>query len=349
MRLEQLLVIHAPLSAAPSPQVRDAYERLDAAMVPGAFYLGTCQRKVWVTSSALFEGATAGFESTVEILEGVDGYRFLLRVATGLESQVKGETDIFGQLKEAWKVYAASANAMDAGLSAELSPELSPHLSPWFQRLFEDTKEIRSQHLRNAGSDSYGSLVRKLLRKYAGAGPEEPILLIGAGQIAQSVAPWLVPQEVWIWNRSREAAEALKAQLLVKSGGRARVRVLTTSEEELEGWKRAAHAVVCIPADELGDAHRLASWSAGSAESPHPRALIHLGGVRSQVADWTKLDHFFALDDLFALQREQNDVRSDLFVRAERACDEKARLRSLAGSAAGSLSLPHGWEDLALF
>ncbi len=335
MRLEQLRVIHYPLSAASNPEV---YARLGADSVPGAFFLGTCQRKVWVLDGA----SPVAFDETVEILDGSDAYRFLLRVATGLESQVKGETDIFGQLKEAWKSYAASA-------SASLSAELSPHLSPWFQRLFEDTKEIRSQHLRNAGSDSYGSLVRKLLRKYAGAGPEEPILLIGAGQIAQSIAPWLVPQEVWIWNRSSEAAEALKAELLVKSGGRARVRVLASTEEELEGWKRAAHAVVCIPADELGDAHRLESWSAGSAESQHPRALIHLGGVRSQVSDWTKLDHFFALDDLFALQREQNDARNDLFVRAERACDEKARLRSLAGSTAGSVSLPHGWEDLALF
>jgi hypothetical protein len=51
------------------------------------------------------------------------------------------------------------------------------------------------------------------------------------------------------------------------------------------------------------------------------------------------------LDDLFALEKSQGAVRSTQIIQAARACEEKAKLRSLGSS----ITIPHGWEDLALF
>lgn len=323
----------------------DSYTSASAQTVPGSFYLATCQRKIWV--SKIGTASLASVHSAAELLAGVDAYRFLLRVATGLESQVKGETDIFGQVKEAWKNFVGVAETAEMGGMLQTARDLSS----WMQRLFEDTKDIRKQYLQNVGGDSYGSLTRKLLKKFADEKGEigRPVLLIGAGQIAQSVAPWL-GSEIWISNRSRAAAEALRSELIAKTD--ASVRILETEEEVAMAWGQAAHAVICIPPSEPEDSQRIALWNAGSASSKKPRALIHLGGVREQLSVWNRKpqsDTLFTLDDLFALQREQNEARQELFKRAERACEEKAQLRSLSALAGASASLPHGWEDLAIF
>jgi hypothetical protein len=70
-----------------------------------------------------------------------------------------------------------------------------------------------------------------------------------------------------------------------------------------------------------------------------------LGTLRSEAQDWAKCPNFYALDDLFEIQRQAEGVRGDRFTRALRACDERARLRAMGGS----ISIAHGWEDLAAF
>jgi len=54
-------------------------------------------------------------------------------------------------------------------------------------------------------SASYGSQVRRLLGDDAAAGPT---LLIGAGQLAQAIAPWLTGSELWLSNRLRPGTRA---------------------------------------------------------------------------------------------------------------------------------------------
>ena len=71
--------------------------------------------------------------------------------------------------------------------------------------------------------------------------------------------------------------------------------------------------------------------------------------MRRACGEWNQVPGFRALDEVFALQQSQNEARAELLGRALRACSERARLRSLAGSSAGSATLPHGWEDLAVF
>ncbi len=55
------------------------------------------------------------------------------------------------------------------------------------QRLLQDTKEIRSEYVVGLGSATYGSLVRRLL----GGPGSGPTLLLGAGQLAETVLPYL--------------------------------------------------------------------------------------------------------------------------------------------------------------
>lgn len=333
MRQEQLRVIH--LRKGPSTDLR--LGACVSELLPNAFFLDSCQRWLWVCSRADLaraeqDGALAQYPG-IALHEGVDAYAFLLRVATGLESQVVGETDIFGQLKEAWRRHPSS-----------------PELDALMQRLFEDTKDIRSRYLQNLGGASYGSLVRMLLR-----GSQGPTLVVGAGQIAQSVAPYLMSgegSELWLSNRNPENLATLYADLIsrrqVQTLGHAasgEIRIIGASaREEREAWRNAANVVVCVPFDALKDAERVALREARAAAGETGR-VVHLAGLREQAGAWNRLAEFHSLDDLFTLQKSQGDARTGLIVKAIRACDEKAKLRSLGAS----ITIPHGWEDLAIF
>jgi hypothetical protein len=314
MRIETLRVVHL----AKGPQAGQGVGARLQHELSHLFHLDSCQRLLWVCGEEEFDRLSLPSVSEIDVFEGVDAYRFLLRVSTGLESQIVGETDIFGQLKEAWR-----------------KMEDDTELGALMQRVFEDTKDIRSRYLQNLGGASYGSLVRMMLKQSPG-----PTLVVGAGQLAQAVAPYLLDQELWIFNRSAAKLADLHAELVARVEGSLapRIRVIS-EEEEAMAWRKAASVVVCIPMDAARDSER-AAWRLG-CEGP----VIHLGGSREEAGVWNRLPTFEALDDLFALQKSQGDVRMTQVAQAARACDEKAKLRALGSS----VTLPHGWEDLAVF
>src|ERR1700687_3019838 len=99
----------------------------------------------------------------LESSQGADAYAFLLRFAAGLESKLVAETEIFGQIKQAWREFS------------ERDSPLARQLSPWVQLLFQDAKAVRAQYLANLGSASYGSPTRRVLGA-AGTGWSTPPL-----------------------------------------------------------------------------------------------------------------------------------------------------------------------------
>lgn len=280
--------------------------------------LETCQR--WLRVICDRPGTSRpGIRSLppgVDQFLGLDAYAFLLRVATGLASELAGETNILGQVKEAW----------------------SEHLNreTWLQCLLEDAKDIRSRFLSGVGTPSYGRLVRQALSK-SSVGSSSPILLLGAGDLAQSVAPWLRHQPLLLWNRSPERASQLALHLLERPG--ASVTVLT-EREMLEALTSTAAIVACIPFDGAQDEQRCGRITKVAG----PR-VIHLGGPRLKAGPWRTLQDLICLDDLFARQNTEGQERRRRIQQAIHACEERARLRSLGKS----LSIAHGWEDLALF
>jgi glutamyl-tRNA reductase len=330
--MNQLVVIHRSKKTS-KPLTPAALELLEP-FRSAAFRMETCQRELWVFRAPNSDDSVSQMRSVgVTAFSGAQAYRFLLSFSCGLESEVKGETDVFGQLKQAWSE------------ALSLQESKVEHLIPWMNRIFEDTKEVRSRFLQNVGGASYGSLVRKLLRLEEDSEQNQgPILLVGAGQLAESVAPWLADRELVIWNRSAPRAEALVQGM--RTGPRSHVKVVSGFENEECLWKEARHVVLCIPRDELRDSERL-SWLSQSPQKGS-RSVVHLGVLESELpADsaWAGVSNVYLLDDLFALQKKSDEFRTAQFVRAEKACDEKAALRAMGGS----LSVPHGWEDLALF
>jgi glutamyl-tRNA reductase len=322
MALADLIVLNRR-SAAGAP----------TALLPDACVLGTCLREVRIAMLPVDQqpSPAAADADGYERHAGAEAYRFLLQLACGLESEIAGETEILGQIKQAWRDCESSG-----------SP-LAVRLRPWMQRLLQDTKEIRSEYVVGLGSATYGSLVRRLL----GGDLPGPTLLLGAGQLAETVLPFLDSGEVLVWNRSpQRAREMLARQRVPQTQGR--VHLLdSTAEAEGNAWRRAHDVILCIPADAEQDAERMRWWR---HHAPADGRVLHLGIDSAAGTAWANLPNLFTLRDLFNLRDNQALQREAQLARARRACRNKAQLARLDdadGSRVGSSN--HGWEDLAVF
>lgn len=321
MMLRELQVLHADQAVAQLPEAL-----VHAAADGRAFVIHTCQRLVVVSCGRESRDALRPLlEAATEVHEGPRAYAFLLRLACGLESRLPGETEVLGQLKQCWVAFEASR------------PLLAQQLRPFMQSLFRDVKDVRSRFLSGLGSASYGSLVRRLLDAPGAPGP---VLLIGAGQLAESVAPWLRGSELWLANRSEQRAQQLAGRLRQRNPDRP-VRVIESgAEAELAAWRTARDVVVCVPGDAALDVARTQAWRAPRAQRGQ---LIHLGIDDSgDASDWAGAPAMLNLSALYALMQQHDELRRAQLARAERACTERSLLRALGHSD----SEPHGWEDL---
>lgn len=325
MRLDRLQVLH--FEAATLPLGADGQAR--AREAGAAWVIATCQRTVLVgVGDDLRKRVAARLPLAFRAQghAGDEAYAFLLRFACGLESRLIGETEIFGQVKESWREFSAT----DTDLSRELAPLV--------QQLFQDTKEIRAHQLSGLGSASYGSQVRRLLGGTAGG----TTLLVGAGQLAQAVAPWIETGELLIWNRTPARAVEL-SRLVQERAPTQHVTVLEGSEEaELAAWGRASDVVLCVPEEAARDARRIAAWQQANRKAGR---IVHLGLGDGASPAWAGVAGLTSLVALFDMLRSQQDQRALQVRRARRACAEKALLRSLGTSTTQA----HGWEDLAAF
>ncbi len=207
------------------------------------------------------------------------------------------------------------------------------------RKLFEDVKHIRSRHLTGLGAATYGSLVRALL----GADAEQPTLLIGAGEMAAAILPYLSGRPLYIANRTPERAAALLSGLRRQADRGDEIQVIGSElDAELAAWRTVTNVVVCVPPNRERDVARVRAWKERDSKSGH---LLHLGKLTPGDSSWAQLDRFATLVDLFALQSANSERRRVQLLHARNACRERAQLRGLGGGA----GVAHGWEDLSLF
>jgi len=127
----------------------------------------------------------------------------LFKVASGLDSMVIGETEIFGQLKKAYEL-------------AFTHQQTGALLNRAFQRAFNVAKHLRTETRIQRGSVSVMSAAVELAEKIFTALTEHEVLVIGAGETSEKTARALQSrgvQRITVTNRSPERAEALAAAL----------------------------------------------------------------------------------------------------------------------------------------
>jgi glutamyl-tRNA reductase len=133
--------------------------------------------------------------------------RHLFSVASGLDSMVLGETEITGQIK----------NAYEAALAAHLTGRV---LNAAFQRAFQVVKAIRTKTQIGRGATSVGSVAVQLAEKiFGGDFHDKTVMIIGAGKMGEACIRHLVKKgvrSIIVANRTLEHAE----QLAREFGGR---------------------------------------------------------------------------------------------------------------------------------
>ena len=135
--------------------------------------------------------------------EGEDAARHLVRVASGLDSLVLGETQILGQLKDAWQ------QAHDAG-------SLGKVLDRLFQHTFNAAKAIRTTSGISDHTVSVAYTAVVLARQIFGNLKSQTVVLVGAGEMVQLCGRYLRDHGIanlLIVNRSREKAEELAVEM----------------------------------------------------------------------------------------------------------------------------------------
>jgi len=255
-----------------------------------AFRLDTCLREITVELRSN-TGSAATIHGT-EILHGADAYRLLLEVASGLRSAIPGETNVFGQLRRAWQTFLQDA------------PPAAAALAPLMQRLFCDTKAVRSRWLEGIGGSSYGSLVRRLIA------PRRPdrVLFVGAGELMRTMLPLFGKFRLGVWNRRIVTLTAPHVERLF----------LPAHGQQAAEW--ADHVILTTPCDRYND-RRWRLW----LDNANPKTVVHLGRRHAQPIDWPTAVAAFDLDDVFSLQREQAVRRSSRLDNARAACAQFAR------------------------
>ena len=181
--------------------------------------LSTCNRvevygaTPWVNGNVhrlfeLFGPSADDFSSHLYVKEGEEAAQHLFSVAAGLDSMVIGETEITGQVK----------NAYQAAQAAKLT---GPATNRLFQTALQIAKEIRTRTNIGRGAVSVGSVAVELAERIFSAKlSEKTVMIIGAGKMGEACVRHLNKRgarSVLVSNRSFDRAQALAAEF----GGRA--------------------------------------------------------------------------------------------------------------------------------
>jgi glutamyl-tRNA reductase len=135
--------------------------------------------------------------------EKAEAARHLCKVVSGLDSMLLGETEIFGQVKQAYH-------------AAHAAKATGPVLNKLFQKVFSVGKKVRTQTAIQEGSTSIGNVAVELAEKIFGHLKDSEVMVLGAGEMSRLTAQALVSRgakSVIVANRTHDRAVELAAEM----------------------------------------------------------------------------------------------------------------------------------------
>ncbi|MEY4917447.1 MAG: Glutamyl-tRNA reductase [Verrucomicrobiota bacterium] len=229
----------------------------------------------------------------------------LFKVASGLDSMVIGETEIFGQLKAAYEL-------------ALTHQHTGARLNKAFQRAFNVAKHIRTATNIQRGSVSVMSAAVELAEKIFSNLAEHEVLVIGAGETSEKTARALQSRgvkRITVTNRSPERAATLAAEL------GARTVPFAQWPEEFE---RIDIAISSTAAPQpILDRATLEPMM--KRRKHRPLLLIDIAVPRDIDSAVSELDnvYLYNVDDLQGIAAEYLKLRQEEVVRCEKIITEK--------------------------
>jgi len=139
------------------------------------------------------------FEKNLYLFIGEEAVKHIFRVASSLDSMVVGEPQILGQIKSAYNI---AAEAQTSGLI----------LHRLLHRAFHVAKRVRTETKIGNSAVSVSFVAVELAKKIFGTLEKRSVLLIGAGEMCELAAQYLVSggiEKVLVTNRTYERAVTL--------------------------------------------------------------------------------------------------------------------------------------------
>ena len=242
------------------------------------------------------------------VREGAEAVKHLFQVAGGLDSMVVGETEITGQVKNAYQT------AQDAKLTGRV-------LNRLFQTALQIGKEIRTRTNVGRGAVSVGSVAVELAEKVFDKNlAQKTVMIIGAGKMGEACVRHLAKKgtrSVLVSNRSFERAEGLAAEF----GGRA-IRFDDCLAAMIE-----ADIVVSSTGCPQTILHRADLAQVMPSRRNRPLVLIDIAVPRDIDPDVQAVDnvYLYNIDHLEAIVRENLQSRESEVGRCDEIINERAQ------------------------
>jgi glutamyl-tRNA reductase len=246
------------------------------------------------------------FAPHLYIKEGAEAVRHLFSVASGLDSMVIGETEITGQVKQAYLA------AQEAKLTGRVTNRL-------FQTALQVAKEVRTQTGIGRGATSVGSVAVELAERIFDHDLSgKTVMIIGAGKMGEACIRHFAKKgtrSVLVSNRSYDRA----LNLATEFGGRA-VRF----EECLQAMAQA-DIVVSSTGSPQTILHRDDVASAMAGRGNRPLFLVDIAVPRDIDAEVDQLDnvYLYNVDHLEAIVRENVSHRQQELARCQAILAER--------------------------
>ncbi|MEO6932563.1 MAG: glutamyl-tRNA reductase [Chitinophagaceae bacterium] len=244
--------------AISSQQYLDLLSLAPSYGISEVFVLSTCNRTeiFGVTDDPsqlirLLCSQTAGnqdlFLKLCYVKKGMDAITHLFEVAAGIDSQILGDYEIVGQIKQAVQ-FSRSKNSLGCYLDRLVSAVL------------QSSKVIKNQTVLSGGTVSVSFAAVQCIKKFCPKAAGKKILLIGTGKIGRNTCKNLIDyigtRNITLINRTEEKAALLASDLGLKYApferiheeiGLADIIVVATNAENY----------TITPGDLVGDAHKL--------------------------------------------------------------------------------------------
>jgi glutamyl-tRNA reductase len=230
--------------------------------------------------------------------------RHLFRVAAGLDSQLLGEAEILGQVREAYRV------ALEHGATG-------PVLNRMFQAALEVGKRVRTETEISTRPMSVAFAGVKLAESIFGKLRGHKALILGAGTMGEQVVEHIRGRgisRILVANRTRGHGEELASRV----GG------------EVVDWEGLSHALELpdIVVSSVGGSDRVLTRAmverAMGARANRALFIIDLGVPRNVEAEVGKLYnvYLYNIDNLAEIVEQNKKARESEIPRAEAIIDE---------------------------
>ena len=230
-------------------------------------------------------------------LDNHDALVHMSKVASGIDSQVLGEQEIFGQFKSAFK------KAKDIGIVGRNLAFLS-------DKVIEISKKARTETNIGLNSLSVSGLALKLVKNIFENPNEQNVLVVGAGSLAQSVIDNLYKKGI---NNIKSVNRTVRKIKLDDN-----YEILSSSLESLHDQLEIADIVIASSSTDLPLIGKGAIENALKIRKNKPMLLIDLGVPRNIEEEIRNIEqaYLFSIDDIEKITQDNYGQRS---IEAEKA------------------------------